>query len=178
MSVQPNTIRHRELSSKVIAAAIEVHQRLGPGFLESVYEAALCIELEIRGIRYERQKLVVLQYRDRPVGEHRLDLLVEGVLVVELKAVKALEDIFFAVTRSYMKAVEVDDGLILNFASMPLTIKRVGREQAEYVREPKLRVSENQKAREENPKIRPLSIPEFLSSKFPRSSTRNFKESK
>ena len=96
--------------------------------MESIYEAALCIELDFRGIRYERQKLVPLRYRDRPVGEHRLDLLVEGVLVVELKAVKALEDIFFATTRSYLKAVGVEDGLILNFAPMPLTIKRVGRE--------------------------------------------------
>ena len=119
---------HKDLSRQVIAAAIEVHRALGPGFLESIYEAALCIELDFRGIRYERQKLVPLRYRDRPVGEHRLDLLVEGVLVVELKAVKALEDIFFATTRSYLKAVGVEDGLILNFATMPLTIKRVGRE--------------------------------------------------
>jgi GxxExxY protein len=123
------TLGHKELSGRIIAAAIEVHQRLGPGFLESVYESALCIELELRGIRYERQKLVALKYRDRPIGQHRLDLLVEGVMVVELKAVRALEDIFFATTRSYMKAVEVNDGMILNFASMPLTVKRVGREQ-------------------------------------------------
>ena len=86
------------------------------------------MELDLRGIRYERQKGVPLSYRGHPVGEHRLDLLVDGVLVVELKAVKALEDIFFATTRSYMKAVDVEDGLILNFATMPLTIKRVGRE--------------------------------------------------
>lgn len=119
---------HKDLSGKIIAAAIQVHQTLGPGFLESIYETALCIELEFREIRYERQKSVPLSYRGRPVGEHRLDLFVEGVLVVELKAVKALEDIFFATTRSYMKAVGVEDGLILNFAAMPLTIKRVGRE--------------------------------------------------
>jgi GxxExxY protein len=119
---------YKELSGKVIAAAIEVHQVLGPGFLESVYEAALCIELEHRGIRYERQKQVLLSYRGRPVGQHRLDLLVEGVLVVELKAVSALEPVFFAIARSYMKAVAKEDGLLLNFAAMPLTIKRVGRE--------------------------------------------------
>src|SRR5579863_4385312 len=103
---------------------------LGPGFLESVYEAALCIELDLLGISYERQKRVPLLYRGRPVGEHRLDLLVDGVLVVELKAVKALEDIFFATIRSYMKALAVEDGLLLNFATMPLTVKRVGRERA------------------------------------------------
>jgi GxxExxY protein len=125
-------LRHKELSGKIIAAAIEVHRRLGPGFLESVYESALAIELDLRGIRYERQKSIMIQYRGHAVGEHRLDLLVERILVVELKAVKSLEDIFFATTRSYMKAIGVEDGLLLNFASMPLTVKRVGREQSTY----------------------------------------------
>ena len=119
---------HKELSGQVIAAAIQVHQALGPGYLESIYEAALCVEFEVRKIHYERQKSVAVQYRGHPVGEHRLDLLVEGVLVVELKAIKVLEDIFFATTRSYLKAIGVEDGLLLNFAIMPLTIKRVGRE--------------------------------------------------
>jgi GxxExxY protein len=125
-----NELGHKELSGRVIAAAIEVHQSLGPGFLESIYESALCIELDLRHVRYQRQKVVPLHYRGVPVGEHRLDFLVEGVLVVELKAVKELDDIFFAVTRSYMKAVGVNDGILLTFASMPLTVKRVGREYA------------------------------------------------
>ena len=165
MAAQPIQLRYKELSSGVIAAAIEVHQRLGPGFLESLYEAALCIELEIRGIRYERQKLIALKYRDRLVGEHRVDLLVENVLVVELKAVKALEDIFFATTRSYMKAVGVEDGLLLNFASMPLTVKRVGRELSYRSREEK--ELGNQELREEalRESFR-SSVPELLSSKL------------
>jgi GxxExxY protein len=152
MSSQVITLRHKDLSGSVIAAAIEVHQRLGPGFLESIYEAALCIELGIRGIRYERQKIVPLKYRDRLIGEHRLDLLVEGVLVVELKAVKSLEDIFFPITRSYMKAVGVDDGMLLNFASMPLTVKRVGREQVRYQQDEKFRESGTHELR----KIKPV----------------------
>jgi len=126
--IRKRELGHKHLSGQVIAAAVQVHQALGPGFLESVYEEALCIELDFRGIRYERQKSVPLSYRGQPVGEHRLDLLVERVLVVELKAAKTLENIFFATTRSYMKAVDVEDGLILNFATIPLTIKRVGRE--------------------------------------------------
>lgn len=126
--IRNRELGHKDLSARVIAAAIQVHKTLGPGFLESAYEAALWIELDLRGIRYERQKRVPLTYRGQSVGEHRLDLLVEGVLVVELKAVRALEDIFFATTRSYMKALGVEDGLLLNFASTPLTIKRVGRE--------------------------------------------------
>lgn len=119
---------NKELSGRVIEAAIKVHQVLGPGFLESAYEAALCIELTKRGIQFERQKAVKIYYEDVEIGEHRLDLLVEGKLLVELKAVSAIEDVFFAVGRSYMKAVGAEDGLLLNFAAMPLTIRRIGRE--------------------------------------------------
>ncbi len=121
-------IGNKELSSRVIEAAIEVHKVLGPGFIESVYESALCLELSRLGVAFERQKTVPVLYRGEPVGEHRLDLLVEKRLVVELKAVAAIEDVFFAIGRSYMKAVGADDGLLLNFASMPLTIRRIGRE--------------------------------------------------
>lgn len=117
---------HRDLSGRVIEAAIEVHKALGPGFLESVYENALCLELARRGIGFEQQKTVPIHYLNQPVGEHRLDILVENVLLVELKAVKAIEDVFFAIARAQMKAVGIRDGLILNFASIPITIKRVG----------------------------------------------------
>jgi len=119
---------NKELSGRVIEAAIRVHQVLGPGFIESVYENALCIELTRRGISFERQKTIAILYEGVPVGEHRLDLLIEGVLLLELKAVSDLNQVFFAIGRSYMKAVGVEDGLILNFATMPLTVKRVGRE--------------------------------------------------
>jgi len=119
---------NKELTGRVIEAAIKVHQTLGPGFLESVYEAALAIELTRRDIRFERQKVVKLFYEDIQVGEHRLDLFVEGKLVVELKAVAAIEDVFFAIGRSSMKAAGAEDGLLLNFAAMPLAIRRIGRE--------------------------------------------------
>ena len=117
---------NRELSSRVIEAAIAVHKALGPGFLESVYENALCIELRLMGIQFEQQKLVDIFYQGEVVGHHRLDLLIEGSFLVELKAVRDLEDVFFAVARAQMRAAEISDGIILNFASMPLTIKRVG----------------------------------------------------
>jgi GxxExxY protein len=117
-----------DLTDRIIAAAITVHKALGPGFLESIYEQALCIELEHLGIPYERQKRVIPTYRDRPIGEHRLDLLVDGKAVVELKAISGLEPVHFSIVRSYMKAIGVETGLLLNFAAMPLTIKRVGRE--------------------------------------------------
>ena len=121
-----NELGNEELSGRVIGAAIAVHTALGPGFLESVYENALGVELTARGIRFEQQKVIPIRHRDVVVGEHRLDMLVESVLLVELKAVSALEDIFFAIGRSQMKAAGLRDGLLLNFATMPLTIKRIG----------------------------------------------------
>jgi GxxExxY protein len=120
------SLKDNELSEQVIGAAIEVHRSLGPGFLESFYEEALCLELNFLGIAYERQKAVEITYRNHKVGEHRLDLLIDEQLVVELKAVKEVEAIHFTIVRSYVKASNATSGIILNFSSMPLTIKRVG----------------------------------------------------
>ena len=116
------------VTGRIIGAAIEVQRALGPGFLEAIYEEALAIEFDHQGIRYERQKPVPVVYRGCNVGEHRLDFLVEEIVVVELKAIYALEDIHFAIVRSYLKALNLTTGLLLNFAGMPLTVKCVGRE--------------------------------------------------
>ena len=102
------------------------------GFLESVYEEALALEFSAQGISFERQKVVPVSYRGQQVGEHRLDFYVAGIAVLELKAAKALEDVHFAIVRSYMKACSVEIGLLLNFAAMPLTIRRVSRERTFY----------------------------------------------
>jgi len=118
----------KDLTAGIIAAAIAVHKALGPGFLESIYEEALCIELSLQNIPFERQKSILLTYQERPIGEHRLDLLVAGLAVVELKAIKAFDPVHFSIVRSYMKATQTNTGLLLNFASMPLTVKRVARE--------------------------------------------------
>jgi len=120
--------RDSEITEQIIAAAIAVHRELGPGFLESVYEQALAVEFALRGIAFVRQYAIPLFYRDHQIGEHRLDFVVEGKIVVELKAVEALEKVHFAIVRSYLKAAGLSDGLILNFSSMPLTVKRVRRE--------------------------------------------------
>jgi GxxExxY protein len=117
-----------ELSERVIAAAIRVHKELGPGFLEIMYEEALAIELTAAGISFERQKLLPVFYREHLIGEHRLDLVVEGKLILELKAIAQLEKIYFAIVRSYLKASGLDDALLLNLASTRLVVKRVGRE--------------------------------------------------
>jgi GxxExxY protein len=104
-----------ELARAVIGAAIEVHRQLGPGFLESIYEEALCIELENRQIPFERQKEISVLYKGRPIGTQRIDLLVGELLIVELKAVEALAEIHKAQVISYLKATHLSLGLLINF---------------------------------------------------------------
>ena len=115
------------LARAVIGAAIEVHRVLGPGYLESVYEEALCVELGRRGITFRRQVPVPVDYKGHAVGEARLDLLVGGALVVELKAVDALAPIHTAQVISYLKASGMRLGLLINFNVVVLKegIKRV-----------------------------------------------------
>ena len=120
-----NNLAYEELTGRIIACAIEVHKTLGPGFLESIYESALAVELKRAGLKFEQQKPLPIYYREVLVGEHRLDLLVEGKILVELKAISELADIHFAIGRSYLKAVGLEHGLLLNFATMPLTVKRM-----------------------------------------------------
>ena len=120
-----NKLAHEELTGRIIVCALEVHKALGPGFLESIYEAAMLVELKRAGLKVESQKRLPILYREILVGEHRLDLLVEDKIVVELKAISELEDIHFAIVRSYLKAVGLEHGLLFNFATMSLTVKRV-----------------------------------------------------
>ena len=104
-----------ELAQSVIGAAIEVHCHLGPGYLEGVYKEALAIELELRGIPFERQVPVSLDYKGHRVGEGRLDFLVGKELLVELKAVEALVPVHKAQVISYLKATGLHLGLLVNF---------------------------------------------------------------
>ncbi len=110
-----------ELTDKIIGAAIEVHRTLGPGLLESIYEAALCHELDLRGIGYERQKDVDVLYKDIVIKGQRLDILVENEVVVELKSVSRLPEVAKAQTLSYLKATGLKRALLLNFGQARLT---------------------------------------------------------
>jgi GxxExxY protein len=114
------------LSRTVIGAAIEVHRSLGPGFLESVYEEALCHELSLRGISFERQKEIEICYKEKVIKGQRLDLVVGGAMVVEIKAVNRHEEIFTAQILSYLKGSGLTKGLLLNFGFPRMTdgIKR------------------------------------------------------
>ncbi|MBI3976872.1 MAG: GxxExxY protein [Chloroflexi bacterium] len=115
------------LTQAVIGAAIEVHRVLGPGYLESVYEEAICVELQLRGVPFVRQVAMDVSYKGHAVGEGRLDLLVGGHLIVELKAVEALAPIHTAQVISYLKATGHHLGLLINFNVLVLRqgIRRV-----------------------------------------------------
>jgi GxxExxY protein len=115
------------LAYAVIGAAIEVHRVLGPGFLESVYEEALCVELQLRRIPFRQQSVVAVNYKGQLVGEGRLDLLVSNTLIVELKAVENLAPIHSAQLLSYLKMTAHPLGLLINF-NVPILregIKRI-----------------------------------------------------
>ncbi|HET8609720.1 MAG TPA: GxxExxY protein [Burkholderiales bacterium] len=103
------------LARVVIGAALEVHRQLGPGYLESVYEEAMAVELSLRDIEFERQKRIPVQYKGRPVGEGRIDLIVANQLIIELKAVGMLLPIHTAQIVSYLKVTSCQLGLLINF---------------------------------------------------------------
>ncbi|EMI43611.1 GxxExxY protein [Rhodopirellula sp. SWK7] len=116
-----------EMTEKVIGAAIEVHRILGPGLLESIYEEALCHELQLRGVACERQKEVDVIYKERVIKGQKLDLLVEGEVVVELKAIAKLPNVAIAQTLSYLKSTGLKRGLLINFSQAKLIdgVKRI-----------------------------------------------------
>lgn len=110
-----------EISRSVIGAAIDVHRALGPGFLESVYEEALCMELHDCGIPFQRQYEVAVRYKGREVGTGRVDMIVKETIIVELKAVDALAPIHTAQLLSYLRITGYPLGLLINFNVAKLT---------------------------------------------------------
>ena len=109
------TPHQEELAKQFIDVALEVHREIGPGYDELIYENALAVELELRGIPFNRQKTIEVFYKGVSVGEGRLDLLLDDELVVELKAVDELNSKHLAQVISYLKATELPLGLLVNF---------------------------------------------------------------
>ncbi len=107
--------RLNQLTESIIGAAIEAHRALGAGFLESTYEEALAIEFEIRDLPFTRQHPVEMHYKDRVIGQGRLDFLVDERVIVELKAIDQLAPIYTAQVISYLKATNLQLGLLVNF---------------------------------------------------------------
>ena len=116
---------HKDLTHKIIGAAMEVHRELGPGFLEYVYEESLCHELNLREIYFERQKELDIYYKDLLIPKkYKPDLIIENKVIVELKATSGLIKIEEAQLLNYLKATKLRIGLLLNFGTESLEIKR------------------------------------------------------
>lgn len=118
-------ILYKELSYAIVGAAMAVHRTLGSAFLESVYELALAHEFDLRGIPYERQAQLPVFYKGKQVGWFKPDFIVDGKIILELKAVKAINEIHEAQAHNYLAASGLHLAIILNFATPSLEYKRI-----------------------------------------------------
>lgn len=116
-----------KITERIIGCGIEVHRHLGPGLLESAYEAALCFELGLQGLQYQRQVPIPLTYKGEQIGDYRIELVVEDTVVVEIKSVERHDPLFEAQVLTYLKITVKKIGLLMNFNSRLLTngIKRL-----------------------------------------------------
>jgi len=125
MHTNEKKIIYKELSYEIVNAGIQVHNALGPGFTEKVYEEALCIEFQHKGLNFERQKRIDVIYRDIKVGDYITDIVIEGKILLELKATTEHHPLFDAQVYSYLKATGLKLGLLFNFGTQKLTHKRI-----------------------------------------------------
>ncbi len=115
----------KELSYKIMQSVFEVHNQLGPGFLENLYEEALAHELSLQHIPFERQKIISVAYKGKTIGQHRLDLVIDDKIILELKAVAALTDIHKQQLLSYLKATNFSLGILINFGTPRVQYTRI-----------------------------------------------------
>lgn len=108
------------LLSALVDAGVAVHKELGPGFVEVIYRKAMCLELADRQLPFEAEKAFTVKYQDRPVAVQREDLVVGGEVILELKAVRSLDEIHHAQLLSYLKATGIRAGLLMNFGGVTL----------------------------------------------------------
>jgi GxxExxY protein len=118
-------MKHEELTRRIIGCAMKVHSTLGNGFQEVIYQRALAIEMGIEGLDFEREKEMEIFYRGEQIGTRRVDFFVEGLIMVELKAIIKLEDVHLAQAMNYLEAYDMEIGLLINFGSRSLDFKRV-----------------------------------------------------
>jgi GxxExxY protein len=121
------TLKHKEITEKIIGASFEVHSTLGSGFQELIYQRALAIEMQRAGLEFARELSQDIFYKEigAPIGSRRADFVVQGKVLVELKAVTKLEDVHLAQVLNYLRAYELQVGLLINFGSKSLTFKRL-----------------------------------------------------
>jgi GxxExxY protein len=113
-----------DITARIIAAAIQVHRNLGPGFEEVIYQRALALELQSQGLGFSREVWIDVHYRGMVIGRKRVDFMIEGVMV-EIKAYAELQDVHFVQALSYLKASGCKIGLLLNFGAPRIQIKRL-----------------------------------------------------
>jgi GxxExxY protein len=118
-------VKSEAVTREIIGAGMEVHRTLGPGYLESIYQRAMIRELGGRGLPIRTEMAVDILYKGESVGRHRMDLIVAGEVVVELKCVSKLAEVHRAQTISYLKATGIAVGLVLNFAGTSLNWQRI-----------------------------------------------------
>jgi len=114
-----------KLSNKIIGIAIKIHKKLGPGFVEKIYERALAYEFEKEGVSFDQQKVIRVKYEDLELGDQRVDFMVEDALILEVKVASRIIEIHQDQVISYLKASDKTLGLILNFGRKRLEIKRL-----------------------------------------------------
>tara|TARA_R110002050_G_scaffold195593_1_gene330439 strand:- start:36624 stop:37037 length:414 start_codon:yes stop_codon:yes gene_type:complete len=117
--------KYSELTGKIIGCAMEVHRYLGNGFQEVVYQRALSIELNMNNLNHIREQEMDLSYKGFPIGKRRVDFFIEDRVMLEIKAVKTLEDVHLAQAINYLEAYKLDIGLLINFGNTFLQFKRV-----------------------------------------------------
>jgi len=117
MPMKNSAIQDDPLTRRIIACAIEVHKRLGPGLLEKLYKEAMIIEMELNDLKVERNVKILVEYRGKPIGDYFIDLLVEDTVILELKSVERHDPVFEAQILSYMKLTGKKVGLLINFNS-------------------------------------------------------------
>jgi GxxExxY protein len=117
--------KYSELTSKIIGCAMTVHNTLGNGFQEVIYQRALEIEMSLEGLAFNREFEMPIFYREQQIGTRRVDFLVEGIISVELKAITKLEDVHLAQAINYLEAYNLEIGLLINFGETSLNFKRL-----------------------------------------------------
>lgn len=122
-------LKYADITQKIIGAAFEVHKFLGNGFQEVIYQRALAYEMSQSGLVFAREIEQDIFYKDldKPIGTRRADFVVEGKVLIELKAIIQLEDVHLAQALNYLKAYKLEVGLLINFGSKSLTFKRLVR---------------------------------------------------
>ena len=124
-SLMKKDLLYPELSYSIMRAVFEVHNQLGPGFTEDIYENALAMELELQSIPFDRQKQIQIHYKGKYVGKYRLNMVIDQKIILELKAVAEVNEVFRAQLESYLCATGLQLGILINFGSKRIQSFRI-----------------------------------------------------